>query len=99
MGEKTLLALSVARRLADVSQDELAQACGCTQSSISYWEQGLHPLPRKYAVLFLKYLKPRLKRASKGGVTGAVLRGLTQQDLRRPWDELLLDHVSTLQAS
>jgi transcriptional regulator with XRE-family HTH domain len=88
----TLLTLAVARRLADVTQDELAAELGVAQASLSYWESGAFPLPPKFAKRLLRLLKPRLRKHTEGdsSSTGRALRSLTAASLARPWDEVLL---------
>jgi hypothetical protein len=76
---KELLTLTVLRRRAGITQEELAAAIpGCYQPDISMWEAGA-PIPTEKAQLILKLFK-----ASK-------MRGHFEvEDLSKPWDEVLL---------
>jgi DNA-binding XRE family transcriptional regulator len=95
MAVKPQLALAVLRRLAELTQDELAEQIGCSQVALSYWEAGTYPLSPRYAAKIIAVLKPRLSWvANEMSARGAIARGLAKRDLTQPWDELLLEHAT-----
>jgi transcriptional regulator with XRE-family HTH domain len=88
-----LLALTVLRKLADVTQEELSEALGVHQTTLSGWESGTYPLPNRQASRILKILRPRLRLLvmEVSPAQARIIQNLGATQLRKPWDELLVD--------
>ena len=85
------LTLGVVRRLAAITQEELAAHLNVTQGALSNWESGAYPLPAGAARIIMRVLKPKLRSAAKAtDATGAALRNLKAEELSQPWDAVLL---------